>query len=129
MTYPMRRRNKIGFSSSTFLPSIKISPEVGSIKRLTIRSSVVLPEPEVPTSIQVLPSGKAKLTASTAGLLAPGYCFVMLWNAIFAMPLLLSTSLNIRRYHLYIIRDISADLKDCSLILETADKSHVHECV
>src|SRR5690242_9333036 len=89
MTYPIRRRNKIGSSSRTFLPSIRISPEVGSIKRLTMRSSVVLPEPEVPTSIQVVPSGKAKLTASTAGLLAPGYCFVMLWNAIFAMFILL----------------------------------------
>src|SRR5438067_2173737 len=83
----MRRRNKIGFSSRTFLKSITISPEVGSIRRLTMRNRVVLPEPEVPTSIQVLPSATSKVTASTAGLLAPGNTLVISWNAILAILL------------------------------------------
>src|SRR6059058_272650 len=90
----MRRRKAIGFSVSTFLPSITISPDVGSIRRFTMRKSVVLPEPEVPTSIQVLPSGSAKVTASTAGLLDPGYCFVISWKAIFAILLLLQCKLH-----------------------------------
>src|SRR5438552_8395133 len=81
----MRRRNKIGFSSRTFLPSITISPEVGSIRRLTMRNRVVLPEPEVPTSIQVLFSATSKVTALTAGLLALGNCLVISWNEIFAI--------------------------------------------
>src|SRR2546421_3269808 len=85
----MRRRNKIGFSSSTFLPSIRIAPEVGSIKRLTMRSRVVLPEPEVPTSIQVVPSCSSNVTASTAGLAVPSYCLVIFSNAIFAMRFLI----------------------------------------
>ena len=85
----MRRRNKIGFSSRTFLPSMTILPEVGSIRRLTMRNRVVLPEPEVPTSIQVCPSGRPKVTASTAGLLAPGNTLVISWNAILAILLLL----------------------------------------
>src|SRR5712692_8527212 len=85
----MRRRSKIGFSSRMFLPSMNIWPEVGSIRRLTMRNSVVLPEPEVPTSIQVVSSVTSKVTASTAGLLEPGNCLVMAWKAIFAIPLVL----------------------------------------
>src|ERR1700730_12325546 len=85
----MRRRNKIGFSSRTFLPSMTILPEVGSIRRLTMRNRVVLPEPEVPTSKQVCPSGTPKVTASTAGLLAPGNTLVISSNAILAILLLL----------------------------------------
>src|SRR2546423_13129739 len=81
----MRRRNKIGFSSRTFLPSMTILPEVGSIRRLTMRNRVVLPEPEVPTSRQVCPSGTPKVTASTAGLLPPGNTLVISWNAILAI--------------------------------------------
>src|SRR5437588_1913199 len=93
----MRLRKVIGFSVSTFLPSITISPDVGSIRRLTMRKSVVLPEPEVPTNIQVLPSGTSNVTASTAGLLAPGYCLVISWNAIFAILSLLYRMF----YHFY----------------------------
>src|SRR5437763_8450623 len=92
----MRRRSKIGFSSRMFLSSIIIWPEVGSIKRLTMRKRVVFPEPEVPTSIQVVPSVTSKVTASTAGLLEPGNCLVMAWKAIFAIPLVLLFQENIR---------------------------------
>src|SRR2546422_10286113 len=81
----MRRRNVIGFSCRIFFPSIMILPEVGSIRRLTIRRRVVLPEPEVPSNIQVAPSGTAKVTASTAGRLAFWYCFVTSWNVILAI--------------------------------------------
>src|SRR6266567_2776902 len=88
----MRRRNWIGFSSRTFFPSMIISPELGSIRRLTMRNSVVLPEPEVPTSIQVLPSGTSNVTAFTAGALAPGYFFVISLKRIFSMPSLFLSS-------------------------------------
>src|SRR6266516_2886968 len=97
----MRRRKAIGFSVSTFFSSITISPDVGSIRRFTMRNSVVLPEPEVPTSIHVLPSGTSKVTASTAGLPAPGYCLVISWNAIFAIlsaPLLDASSISYQLY-------------------------------
>src|SRR6266516_1216982 len=104
----MRRRRAIGFSVSTFLPSITISPDVGSIRRLTMRKSVVLPEPEVPTSIQVLPSGTSNVTASTADLLAPAYCLVISWNAIFAILVLLYRMLS---HFLPIICNISGDCK------------------
>ncbi len=67
MTYPMRRRSRMGSSDWMLLPSMPISPDVGSISRFTMRSNVVLPEPDVPTRTQVLPSGTPKLTRSTAG--------------------------------------------------------------
>src|ERR1700682_2047496 len=81
----MRLRSKIGFSRKMFLPSIRISPEVGSIRRLTMRSRVVLPEPEVPTNIQVFPSVTSNVTASTAGDCVPGNCLVISLNAMVAM--------------------------------------------
>lgn len=95
----MRRRSSIGFSVSTFLPSMRIWPEVGSIKRLTMRSSVVFPEPEVPTSIQVLPSGTSKVTESTAGLPVPGYLLVISLNSILAMLLKSSRLIMTRISH------------------------------
>src|SRR6266536_3147933 len=58
----MRRRNKIGFSSRMFLSSMSIWPEVGSIRRLTMRNRVVLPEPEVPRSMQITPSCTPNVT-------------------------------------------------------------------
>src|SRR5947209_18682620 len=82
-----------------------------------MRKSVVLPEPEVPTSIQVLPSGSAKVTASTAGLFAPGYCLVISWNSIVAILLLLYCTLH---HFLPIICNIAADCKTCSSEIQVA---------
>ena len=41
-------------------------PSVGSIRRLIIRSEVVLPQPLGPTKTIVLPSGTSRSSASTA---------------------------------------------------------------
>ena len=42
-------------------PSISIVPELGSTMRLIMRSSVVLPEPDEPTSTVVLRDGMTRL--------------------------------------------------------------------
>ena len=47
-------------------PSIRIRPDVGSISRLTILRLVVLPQPDGPTSTQILPAGTEKLRSLTA---------------------------------------------------------------
>ena len=41
-------------------------PEVGSIIRLIMRSDVVLPQPEGPTSTVILPVGASRSRSSTA---------------------------------------------------------------
>ncbi len=51
---------------------MRMSPEVMSIRRLTIRMAVVLPQPEGPTSTQISPAGTSSDSASTAGSGAPG---------------------------------------------------------
>src|SRR5712691_7870369 len=63
---------------------------------ITMRSSVVLPEPEVPTSIQVFPSVTSNVTASTAGELVPGNCLVISLNAMVAIAAGLLISENER---------------------------------
>ena len=47
---------------------MRIRPPVGSIRRLTIFRLVVLPQPDGPTSTQILPAG----TVSDRSLTAPG---------------------------------------------------------
>ncbi len=47
-------------------PSISIVPEVGSIILLTIRSVVVLPQPDGPTSTVIRPVGAVRLSPPTA---------------------------------------------------------------
>ena len=66
MTYPILRRSCVGSSLSTFCPSIRISPEVGSISLFTMRSDVVLPHPDGPMSTQMRPAGAVRLRWSTA---------------------------------------------------------------
>ena len=85
MTYPMLRRRAMGSSSSTFLPSIMMEPLVGSMSRLTMRRSVVFPEPDVPRSMQMMPGGTSNVTPSTAGLAVPGYLLVTSRKAILLM--------------------------------------------
>ena len=46
--------------------SSQIVPEVGSIIRLIIRSDVVLPQPDGPTSTVILPDGASSSSSSTA---------------------------------------------------------------
>ena len=46
--------------------SSQIVPDVGSIIRLIIRSEVVLPQPEGPTSTVILPDGASRSSSFTA---------------------------------------------------------------
>jgi hypothetical protein len=50
---------------------ISIRPDVGSIKRLIIRSVVVLPHPEGPISTTIDPSPMSRLNDDTAGVGEP----------------------------------------------------------
>src|SRR3990170_53755 len=67
----MVRRSCTGSYSEVFLPSMKISPELGSISRLTILIVVVLPQPDGPSSTQISPFGTSSVTWSTAGTVLP----------------------------------------------------------
>lgn len=62
--------------SVTLSPLITMDPSVGSIRRLIILSVVVLPQPEGPTNITMLPAGISMVSPPTAGLVWPGYCLV-----------------------------------------------------
>ena len=62
----MPRRNSPGSRSAVFTPSISMRPPVGSIIRLIIRSVVVLPQPDGPTSTVILPVGITKERSPTA---------------------------------------------------------------
>ena len=54
--------------------SSQIVPDVGSIIRLTMRSVVVLPQPEGPTRTVIRPVGASSVRWSTA-VVPPAYCF------------------------------------------------------
>ena len=62
----MLRRSWTGLIFRTSVPSIRIRPPDGSISRLIMRSVVVLPHPDGPTSTQSSPSGTVKLSSATA---------------------------------------------------------------
>ena len=62
----MRRRSWCGGSSAVSAPSIRTRPEVGSTSRLIMRSSVDLPEPEVPTTLVIVCGSTIIETSSTA---------------------------------------------------------------
>ena len=57
-------------------PSMRMSPLVSGISRLTSLSAVVLPPPDGPTRTQISPAGTVSERRSTAGRGRPGYCFV-----------------------------------------------------
>ena len=61
----MRRSATLG-RSRTFVPPTKISPLVGSTRRLKHRSSVVFPDPLSPTSATLVPAATSRLTPSSA---------------------------------------------------------------
>ena len=48
-------------SAITSTPSIRTRPAVGSMRRLTIFSVVVLPQPDGPTRMQIRPAGTVRL--------------------------------------------------------------------
>ena len=62
----MFRRNWTGSIFKTSMPSMRIRPPDGSMSRLIMRSVVVLPQPDGPTSTQSSPSGTVKLSSATA---------------------------------------------------------------
>ena len=52
----MPRRSSAASVFITSVPSTRIVPDVGSIMRLTMRSDVVLPQPDGPTNTVIPPS-------------------------------------------------------------------------
>src|SRR5690242_11409994 len=60
---------------------MRMRPPVGSIIRLIMRSDVVLPHPDGPTSTVILPVGAVRLSASTATV-PSGYSLVTDSNRI-----------------------------------------------
>ena len=61
---PIWRR--LGGRSSMLAPSISTWPSAWRVKPATMRSSVVLPQPEGPSSARISPGSTARLTASSA---------------------------------------------------------------
>ena len=53
----MLRRSSVTSRSAMSTPSSRIRPDVGSMRRLTILSEVVLPHPDGPTRTQIFPAG------------------------------------------------------------------------
>ncbi len=66
---PMHLRSRAwsGSACVTSSPSRWMRPEVGSMRRLTISSVVVFPQPEGPTKITISPSGMSSVSSGTAG--------------------------------------------------------------
>src|SRR6266568_2818366 len=62
----MVRRNGIGSSPRTSLSSMRTSPLLASIMRLTVRSSVVFPDPLRPRTAVVVPSSNTSEIPSSS---------------------------------------------------------------
>jgi len=60
----------------TSVSPISMRPDVGSIRRLIIRSVVVFPHPEGPTRVTIDPEGTSRLSPVTASPSVPGKRFV-----------------------------------------------------
>ena len=69
----MLRRSSVTSRVAASTPSIRMRPLVGSMSRFTIFRLVVLPQPDGPTSTQILPAG----TVSDRSFTAPGVCGVL----------------------------------------------------
>ncbi len=65
-------------------PSTQMVPEVGSMIRLIIFNVVVLPQPDGPTSVMIVPRLTSKLRSPTAGRADPPNVFDMCSNRIMA---------------------------------------------
>jgi hypothetical protein len=81
MTYPMLLRSVTGAFAEMSSPSISTRPLDGSTMRLIMRSRVVLPLPDEPTSTVVLRDGISRLKSSTARVPSSN-CFVTDTNSI-----------------------------------------------
>ena len=90
----MPRRSSVASIVEVSWSSIQIRPPVGSIIRLIIRSDVVLPHPDGPTSTVIWPVGASKVSSSTA-LVPSGKCFETASNRI--MPTNLAGQPQIQR--------------------------------
>ena len=66
MTYPIARRSSCAGTLETSSPSTVMRPLVGSVRRLIIRSVVVLPDPELPTRATISPAAIDSDRSSTA---------------------------------------------------------------
>ena len=64
----MLRRSSVTSRVAASTPSMRMRPLVGSMSRFTILRLVVLPQPDGPTSTQILPAG----TVSDRSFTAPG---------------------------------------------------------
>ena len=62
----MPRRSATGSSARTSTPSMNTAPPVGSINRLIVRSSVLLPEPDGPSNTANSPPAIVESTSRTA---------------------------------------------------------------
>src|SRR5215207_550607 len=62
----MPRRRSAASTDMMSRPSTEITPPLGSIIRLIIRSEVVLPQPDGPTNTVILPASTVRSSASTA---------------------------------------------------------------
>ena len=68
----MSRRSVVTSSDVMLVPPIRMSPEVGSMSRLTSFIAVVLPPPDGPTRQHVSPAGTVMVRLSIAGASWPG---------------------------------------------------------
>ena len=70
MRLPRTRRISASDIASRFSPSKRISPETifaaGGSRRRMVSASVLLPEPDSPTTPRVLPAARVSETSSTA---------------------------------------------------------------
>src|SRR4051812_35482130 len=79
---------RFGGSSETSRPAISTAPASTSSSPASMRSAVVLPDPDGPTSTMNSPSAISRSSASTAGASLPGYTRVACSNRTSAIDLL-----------------------------------------
>src|SRR6185295_10171212 len=75
-----------GSTPSIGCPSMTICPSVGTSKPASIRSSVVLPQPDGPSSAKNSPSSMSRWASSTA-VTEPPKRFEMCWMEMMGLPL------------------------------------------
>src|SRR5215472_15588058 len=80
----MRRRSMCAGSLRVSVPSSSTRPLVGSTRRLIMRSSVDLPDPEVPTITVIELRSTSKETSSTT--VVASYCLLRFSTRIMRLP-------------------------------------------
>src|SRR5262245_53910410 len=81
----MRRLSAMGSTLAASTPPIRTAPELGSSRRLIRRNSVVLPEPEGPTTANSSPLSTDIETPSSAG--GPSPKRLLTFSTVIAAPL------------------------------------------